>query len=113
VGICPYAQKIHSLLTSALVVLVGLLVAACGLPFYQMQNPDGSPPTRILQVQDHLALKSILVVQKAHVILYYSLPPFQITDHFSFSRYIAFKVYLVYTILRYIAKVMYLGKQNE
>ncbi|KAL6652476.1 hypothetical protein ACP70R_011401 [Stipagrostis hirtigluma subsp. patula] len=34
----------------ALIVLVGLLVAASGTPFYQMQKPSGSPITRILQV---------------------------------------------------------------
>ncbi|XP_025825847.1 protein NRT1/ PTR FAMILY 4.5-like isoform X1 [Panicum hallii] len=34
----------------ALVVLVGLLVAASGMPFYRMQKPIGSPLTRTLEV---------------------------------------------------------------
>ncbi|RCV34292.1 hypothetical protein SETIT_7G148400v2 [Setaria italica] len=34
----------------ALIVLVGLLVAASGMPFYRMQKPTGSPLTRILEV---------------------------------------------------------------
>ncbi|CAL5031297.1 unnamed protein product [Urochloa decumbens] len=35
---------------SALIVLVGLLVAASGMPFYRMQKPIGSPLTRALEV---------------------------------------------------------------
>lgn len=35
----------------ALIVLVGLLVAASGYPFYRMQKPTGSPLTRTLQVK--------------------------------------------------------------
>ncbi|GJN02494.1 hypothetical protein PR202_ga19853 [Eleusine coracana subsp. coracana] len=34
----------------AFVVLVGLLVAASGAPFYRIQKPNGSPLTRIMQV---------------------------------------------------------------
>uniref|UniRef100_A0A0D9W6L0 Major facilitator superfamily (MFS) profile domain-containing protein n=1 Tax=Leersia perrieri TaxID=77586 RepID=A0A0D9W6L0_9ORYZ len=34
----------------ALIVLVGLVIAASGLPFYGMRRPNGSPVTRILQV---------------------------------------------------------------
>ncbi|KAL6839148.1 hypothetical protein ACP4OV_031039 [Aristida adscensionis] len=34
----------------ALVVLLGLVVAASGLPLYRLQKPNGSPLTRILQV---------------------------------------------------------------
>ncbi|KAL6652477.1 hypothetical protein ACP70R_011402 [Stipagrostis hirtigluma subsp. patula] len=34
----------------ALIVLVGLLVAASAMPFYQTQKPSGSPLTRTLQV---------------------------------------------------------------
>ncbi|CAL5016196.1 unnamed protein product [Urochloa decumbens] len=35
---------------SALIALVGLLVAASGMPFYRMQKPIGSPLTRTLEV---------------------------------------------------------------
>ncbi|CAM0901527.1 unnamed protein product [Alopecurus aequalis] len=35
---------------SALLVLLGLLIVAAGLPFYRNQIPEGSPLTRILQV---------------------------------------------------------------
>ncbi|KAG2567088.1 hypothetical protein PVAP13_7NG221517 [Panicum virgatum] len=35
----------------ALIVLVGLLVAASGMPFYRMQNPIGSPLTTTLERQ--------------------------------------------------------------
>ncbi|KAJ1686156.1 hypothetical protein LUZ63_017546 [Rhynchospora breviuscula] len=34
----------------ALLVLIGLIVAACGFPFYRNQIPAGSPLTQILQV---------------------------------------------------------------
>jgi len=37
----------------ALIVLVGLLVAASGYPLYHMQKPSGSPLTRTLQVKVH------------------------------------------------------------
>ena len=37
----------------ALIVLVGLLVAASGYPFYRTQKPIGSPLTRTLQVKLH------------------------------------------------------------
>ncbi|PUZ47768.1 hypothetical protein GQ55_7G192800 [Panicum hallii var. hallii] len=35
---------------SAILILLGLLVVAAGLPFYRNQVPEGSPLTRILQV---------------------------------------------------------------
>ena len=35
---------------SAILILLGLLVFAAGLPFYRNQVPEGSPLTRILQV---------------------------------------------------------------
>ena len=38
---------------SALIVLVGLFVAASGLPFYRTQKPNGSPLKGILQVKLH------------------------------------------------------------
>lgn len=43
---------------SALIVLVGLLVAASGLPFYRMQKPNGSPLTRLWQVKVRMAHSS-------------------------------------------------------
>jgi hypothetical protein len=36
---------------AALMVLVGTLGVAVGLPFYRHQKPAGSPVTRILQVR--------------------------------------------------------------
>jgi len=36
---------------SALGVLIGLLVLASGFPFYRNHKPEGSPLTRILQVE--------------------------------------------------------------
>jgi solute carrier family 15 (peptide/histidine transporter), member 3/4 len=37
---------------SAILILLGLLVFAAGLPFYRNQVPEGSPLTRILQVEN-------------------------------------------------------------
>jgi dipeptide/tripeptide permease len=34
----------------AVLILLGLLIVAAGLPFYRNQIPEGSPLTRILQV---------------------------------------------------------------
>jgi peptide/histidine transporter 3/4 len=41
-------------MTSAVIVLVGLFVAASGLPFYITKKPNRSPLTRILQVKFHI-----------------------------------------------------------
>lgn len=48
-------------MTCALAVLVGLLVAASGYPFYRMQKPSGcgSPLTRTLQVKKFIHTVSI------------------------------------------------------
>jgi peptide/histidine transporter 3/4 len=49
----------------ALVVLVGLLVAASGMPFYRMQKPIGSPLTRTLEVK----VPAALVIWNIHLLL--------------------------------------------
>ena len=49
----------------ALIVLVGLLVAASGMPFYRMQNPIGSPLTTTLEVE----VPTVLVIWNIHLLL--------------------------------------------
>jgi len=44
----------------AILILLGLLVFAAGLPFYRNQVPEGSPLTRILQVMLLSRLKHII-----------------------------------------------------
>jgi len=44
----------------AILILLGLLVFAAGLPFYRNQVPEGSPLTRILQVMLLSGLKHVI-----------------------------------------------------
>ncbi|TVU06539.1 hypothetical protein EJB05_49760, partial [Eragrostis curvula] len=53
-------------LVCALVVLVGLIVAASGLPLYCIQEPTGSPLTRILQVV-------VAALKKRHFVIHDSV----------------------------------------
>jgi peptide/histidine transporter 3/4 len=52
-------------MVSALIVLVGLFVAASGLPFYRTQRPNGSHLTRILQVNVHMPRRFVNIIQYA------------------------------------------------
>lgn len=47
----------------ALIVLVGLLVAASGMPFYRMQKPIGSPLTTTLEVK----VPTVLLIWNIHL----------------------------------------------
>jgi dipeptide/tripeptide permease len=53
----------------AILILLGLLVVAVGLPFYRNQIPEGSPLTRILQVVllPSVTINLISVIEKCVV----------------------------------------------